>query len=181
LAVYLLAQPEAAILLSWIVIAAVAGVALVVLVVVRYSKTSTKKLYAAVASLLVVGIIVFVLLNPFAQNSVTVSSGQISINAPFISSTVHSDQIVQAYVVNLNSWNLSLSSRNVGTSLGTYDEGTFTLSNGAAADVMTNSNMNLVVKTTSGLYLILAPDNFQAFLSDFSSNVVPADQLPTAS
>lgn len=178
MATYLLPTPEGATVLSWIVITAIAGAAILVTAVsVRgHAKMSRNRLYATLLILLVVGAVSFVLLDPLAQSSVTVTSGQLSVNAPFVSVTIHPDQVAQAYVVNLNDWNLSLSNRVVGTALGSYYEGQFTLSNGAAADVLTDSAINLVVKTTSGQYLVLAPDDFQAFLSDFSANVTTVVQ-----
>jgi len=108
------------------------------------------------------------------QSSITVSSGQLSVSAPYISDTVKSGQVTQAFVVNMSEWTVTISSKViVDWEANGYTEGIFVLSNGARANVATDSSIDLVIVASSGQYLILAPDNFQAFVADFSSQVSP--------
>jgi hypothetical protein len=139
----------------------------------RY-KTRTNKVVAVVAVIIAVGGLGLYSYNPGPQSSVTVSPGALSVNAVgYFSTTVQASQVREAYVVNLGSWNVTLSSRTWGENVGELSVGFYRLSNGASADVLTDSQTNLVVVTTSGTYFILAPNDFQAFVAAFSSQVVP--------
>jgi len=161
------------VLISLIVILVTAAVVFVA--TLRTSKATRNKVVAfAVIIVLLIVVPLFVFVGPVARNSVTVSQGEFSASAPpFFSTTVRSDQIKEAFVVNLNTWNVTIAAKTSGTSLGDYNAGYFLLSNGATADVLTDGQTNLIVLTSSGLYFILGPSDFQAFVTDFSSQVVP--------
>ena len=133
------------------------------------------KLLAGALVLLVSSGVVFFVSDPFEQNSVSVGNGSVLVSAPpYFSLNVTSTQIASAFVVNLSSWNVSITSRTAGTELGSFRSGYFRLSNGASADLLSTGNTNLVLVLKSGVYVILSPENFQSFLSVFAQNVVNA-------
>src|SRR5208283_2257074 len=109
----------------------------------------------------------FYVFNPGQPNSVTVTQGAFSVQTNYFSAMLGTGQIKEAFVVNLATWNLTLSQRTFGESAGQLNDGFFQLSNGASADVLSDSQTNLVVVTTGGTYYILAPNDFQAFVSEF--------------
>jgi hypothetical protein len=202
LAVYTLPQPAGIVFIDWLVLAVLLGAAAFLYWIGRLSsrgaivpsnwkgtsegKSRTPKRFFLAFSLVLVllGAVFFVfLVNPFAQSSFSVASDQLSVNAPFISATIHTNQVAHAYVVNLTEWNVSISNKIIGdwNPSNPYIEGTFTLSNGASADIATNSDINLVVQTDTGLYVIMAPADFDAFVSDFNANVAPVTPLASSS
>ena len=170
---FLLGPPGASIELSLGIVlslllvgAALTGFAL------RLDKTKRSKLLAAGIVLLVVGGFVLYFTNPFEQNSMTVGNGWVSATAPpYFDLNITTTQIAHAYVVDLNSWNVSIAARDFGTSFGSFHSGFFTLSNGARADVLSDGEVNLVLILKTGTYVILGPSQFQAFSADFGRRV----------
>ena len=107
-----------------------------------------------------------------SNSSIIVQKGEITVSGQFIgNNTYTTGEIKSAFEENINSGNITLSNRNIGTSAGSINEGKFTLSNGASAYVVSDNQEDLIVLLDSGLYLVLGPTNLSAFASDFSSNV----------
>ncbi|SHE85177.1 PH domain-containing protein [Alkalibacter saccharofermentans] len=64
--------------------------------------------------------------------------------------------------------------RIMGTSIGSFREGRFTLSNGDRAYLLANGSRVLVVKTRDDIYFF-GPDEFEEFVSDFETNIKKID------
>jgi hypothetical protein len=143
------------------------------LISLRMSKDKRLKLLVGGIIIMVSGAGIFFISDPSGQNTVAIGNSSLRVSAPpYFNLNLTSGQIGHAYVVNLNDWNISISSRTDGSALGSYDAGFFTLSNGASADVLTTGQSNLVLVLKSGTYVIVGPSNFQAFLSDFDQSVM---------
>lgn len=177
---FLVAPPAALADISWgaLLALAIPGVILLLLAL-RGSKEKRLKLVAIGVILLLSGGFVFFLSNPFQQNSITVGTGSIRADAPpYFNLNITKGQIASLYVENLTTWNITISARTSGTALGSFDSGFFKLSNGANADVLTTGNTNLVIVLSSGTYVILGPQDFQSFLSDFEQSGLVANYPP---
>ena len=158
-----------------------AGVALIIIGVgivflIRYRKTS-KRLKGPIGALLT-GIILlvtsFVLFSGTGGSTIIVRQGSISVSGAFIGNgTYHASDIQSAFVENVYTGTLQLNNRDYGTALGDYNEGVYTLSNGAAAHVVSTNQTALVIMLNSGLYLDLGTPNTSALASDFAANVAP--------
>ena len=141
----------------------------------RVSREKRYRLLAAGIILLVVGGGVFFISDPLEQNAVAVGNGSLRVTAPpYFDINITSSQIARAYVVNLTDWNVSITARTGGTAFGSFRSGYFHLSNGASAELLTSGQTNLVLVLKSGTYVILGPQDFQAFLSDFDRSVMQA-------
>lgn len=120
----------------------------------------------------------FYFLNNSSPSQILISNNQITLSGEFIGNqTFSSDQVNYAFTENLNSGNLTLSNRNMGSSLGNIKEGLFTLSNGAKADVITNNLTVLVVELTTGTDLVLGCNNTMNLAHDFAIDVHPVSGL----
>lgn len=120
----------------------------------------------------------FFFLNSNTTSQIVIGQNQITVSGQFIgNNTYNSDQISYAFMENINSGNITFSSRNMGTSIGFINEGRYTLSNGASADVITNNATVMVVKLTSGSYLVLGCSNSLSMAKDFASDVHPVSGL----
>lgn len=120
----------------------------------------------------------FFFLNGSAPSRIIIGNSQVTVSGQFIGNqTYSSSQIKYAFVENINSGNITLSNRNMGTSLGNINEGRYTLSNGASADVVTNNATVLVVELSTGTYLVLGCDNTLAMAQDFANSVHPVSGL----
>lgn len=176
---FLVSEPA---ILMWIVIPIIAamligGVA-AALFSFRVSKEKRAKLLATGTILLVAGGFVFYLSNPFEQNSIVVGNDSLQVSAPpYFNLNVSASQIDHAYVVNLASWNVSITTRTSGTAIGSFLSGYFKLSNGASADLLSDGQANLVVVMNSGTYVILGPTDFQTFLAAFNQSVTQAGSI----
>lgn len=106
------------------------------------------------------------------SDTITIGHGEVNVTASMLgNSTYTASDISFAFVENVHTGNLTISSKNYGTKSGDLDVGKFTLSNGAGADVVTNNATSVVVLLNSGLYLILGCNNTALLAQDFSSNV----------
>ena len=113
------------------------------------------------------------------QNVVIIQQSEITVSASYIgNNTYQSGDISYAFVENIGSGNLTLSHKDYGTNAGNINEGRFTLSNGAGADVVTDNVTCLVVLLHSGLYLVLGCNNTQLLADDFSSSVYQMPGYP---
>jgi len=138
-------------------------------------KEQRTKLLALGLILLVAGAVVFYISNPAKQESITVGTGWVqAVAPPYFNINVTASQIERAYVVNLNDWNVSISTRTAGTAFGGFLAGYFKLSNGANAEVLTTGESDLVLVLQSGTYVVLGPADFQAFLTSFDQSVTTA-------
>jgi hypothetical protein len=173
---FLVNRPAASvdIFIAIVLILLVPGFALVA-VSFRMGREGRAKLLATGLVLLVAGGAVSYLSNPLAQNSVAVGHGSVRVQAPpYFDINITSSQIERAYVVNLTDWNVSITARTGGTALGSFRSGYFKLSNGASAELLTTGQSNLVLVLNSGAYVILGPEDFQAFLVAFDQSVTQA-------
>lgn len=114
-------------------------------------------------------------------STITVGSGYVSINSPSFSGAgnlnVTSSEITSAYVGQIGSGNLTLSSRQHGTSNADFNVGVFTLGNGRTAYVVSNNSTDLIIQLDTGEYVILGTSNTDALATSFSQSVYT---LPTA-
>lgn len=117
-------------------------------------------------------------LNNSSSSQIIIGKNSVTVSAEFIGNNTYStSQITYAYVENINTGNITLSARDMGSSLGSINEGRYTLSNGAKADVVTNNATVLVVSLSAGTYLVLGCDNTTNMAQDFASNVYPVAGL----
>jgi len=109
-------------------------------------------------------------------STITVGSGYVYIQSPPLGTgniNVTSSEIASAYVAQIGSGNLTLSTRQWGVSIGNLNLGVFTLGNGKTAHVVSNNPTDLIIQLNNGQYLILGTSNTTALASSFSQNVYP--------
>lgn len=159
------------------IIVAVAALAIGAVLLFRRRK-SPGLLKGALSSLLV-GVILLAtgvgLLSGATGGSVIViRQGSFSVSGGFIGNTTYaSSDVKAAFVGNIYTGNLTLAARDRGTSLGNIKVGLFTLSNGAAAHVVSVNQTDLFVELNTGLYLVLGTSNTAALAADFAADVAP--------
>ncbi len=91
----------------------------------------------------------------------------------FTSLSLPKEAIISAQIVDLGpESDFFIHSKVVGTATRDYYEGLFTLSDGREAGVLVNGNQALFIETTDQ-NLLLGPDHFEAFVSDFSQALFP--------
>lgn len=131
------------------------------------------KVFTIFVVLLLLGVVVALVGRTGSSNAtIEIGTGYVAISGPVIGSKNYSSSNVSyAYVENINSGNLTLSIRNLGTSIGNYNEGMFTLSNGESADVLANNATVLLVQLSSGGALVLGTSNTTALANAFNSEV----------
>lgn len=134
------------------------------------------RVFTLLAILIVVGAPFYFLGTSGAPGIVMIQNGELTVSGGHIGNNTYSTgDISYAFVENINSGNISLSSRTIGTSYGNIHEGQFRLSNGANAHVISNNATNLVILLKSGLYIILGSNDTKQLATDFSSNVLPVN------
>jgi len=107
-------------------------------------------------------------------SSINIGPHYIAINGQFIGSKNYtSTQVKYAFTENINSGNLTISNRNEGTSLGSLNEGLFTLSNGQSAYIIDVNATVLVVQLQNGVALVLGSSNTTALVAAFNEYVYP--------
>lgn len=119
------------------------------------------------------GLPIFLVEN-YAGGNATISVGNayIQISAPLIgSSNYTASDIKYAFVENLNSGNITLSQRTDGTSMGSLNEGYFTLSSGHAANVVSDNLTSIVLETASGPWVVLGTPNTGALAAYINAHV----------
>lgn len=129
-----------------------------------------------IAGIILIGAAVGVYALAGVPSTVTVGSGYVSIQSPpFVTGNfnVTSSEIVSAYVGQIGSGNLTLSTRQSGPSAGDLNIGVFTLGNGETARVISNNPTDLIIQLNSGQYVILGTSNTAALALSFSQNVYP--------
>lgn len=137
-------------------------------------RPSRKVRAAGVVIIVVIGVVVLLLSGVGLPASISVNTGSVQLSAPpYLGATVGASQIRGAYVGTLGIGNLTLGLRQFGVSAGSYNVGTFSLPNGANADVLAGGNQVLVVSLKDGSFLILGPSDFAHFVSVFSTEVFP--------
>jgi phosphoglycerol transferase MdoB-like AlkP superfamily enzyme len=155
-------------------------IGVVLILIKRLKKRNVKG--GSIAALLIAGLVVTfsaIIIVPTggsAQNSISIGDHYIKINAQYIGNqNFTTSDIKYAFVENINSGNVTLSTRNEGITLGNYNEGLFTTNNGASAYVITNNLTVLVVLTNSDIYLIMGNNNTDAMAHYFSKEVYPVN------
>ncbi len=102
--------------------------------------------------------------------SVIVNGNQIVLSAsPYVTRTVDAGMVRGAYITNIDSGNISLSTpggANWGTATwGDFMLGKYTLNNRAPAYVVTGQSEIVVMKLSDGSYLVMGPSDFSGFVS----------------
>jgi hypothetical protein len=108
-------------------------------------------------------------------STITVGSGYAYIQSPPLGTgniNVTSSEIASAYVAQIDSGNLTLSTRQWGVSIGNLNLGAFTLGNGKTANVVSNNPTDLII-LNNGQYVILGTSNTTSLATSFSQNVYP--------
>ncbi len=109
-------------------------------------------------------------------STITVGSGYVYIQSSPLGTgniNVTSSEIASAYVAQIGSGNLTLSTRQWGVSIGNLNLGVFTLGNGKTANIVSNNPTDLIIQLNNGQYLILGTSNTALLASSFSQNVYP--------
>jgi hypothetical protein len=108
-------------------------------------------------------------------STITIGSGYVNIQSPpFFGAgnlKITSSEIASAYVAQIGSGNLTLSTRQWGVSIGNLNLEVFTLGNGKTANVVSNNLTDLIIQLNNGQYVILGTSNTAALASSFSQNV----------
>jgi hypothetical protein len=157
------------------IVVALVLVAAGTILIVRYRKKTERIGYPIIALMLGITLLLvgFVLYSP-GSSTIVVRQGSISVSGQYIGNeTYRASDIKTAFVENVYTGSLTLSSRDMGTELGGFNEGVYTLSNGAAAHVISANETDLIIELNSGLYLVLGTSNTNALVSDFAANVAP--------
>jgi hypothetical protein len=158
-----------------IILVALVLIAVGVIFLVRYRKNSDRLKGPLVA--LLIGFILlataFTISGP-SSSTIVIRQGSITVVGQYIGNeTYPANDIKTAFVDNVNTGNLTLSNRDYGIALGGFNEGVYTLSNGATAHVVSANQTDLIIELNSGLYLVLGTSNTNALVSDFVANVAP--------
>lgn len=163
-----------------IILMAIAVASLAMWLVLRFrNKSGNSGDYAKYTVLLVVFMIaiapgaVLLALHP-TNSQIVVGNGYIDVSGRFIGSQNYTTaQIHSAFVGNINTGNLTIARKDSGGGGAGHisNEGIFTLSNGARADVITTNATALFIQLNSGTYLVLSPSNTSGFISSFSADV----------
>ena len=145
----------------------------------RYRKFGTdRKKLASIVIMLAVISSGMILGGFYLQRSMT-SSATIEIGNHFIAIdsgetgvvNVSSSQIVDAYVAQIDTGNLTLATRNYGFTNGVDNIGIYTLGNGATAYVVSSVQQDLIIQMVSGKYMIVGNENLTQLVSVFSQDV----------
>ena len=107
-------------------------------------------------------------------STITVGSGYVYIQSPPLGTgniNVTSSEIASAYVAQIGSGNLTLSTRQWGVSIGNLNLGVFTLGNGHTAYVVSDNPTDLIIQLKNGDYVVLGTSDTNALATSFSQNV----------
>ncbi|HSW35881.1 MAG TPA: DUF3784 domain-containing protein [Candidatus Limnocylindrales bacterium] len=112
---------------------------------------------------------------------VTIGDGQLIVNTPpYARLDIGRPDILAAYVVDWRDVEaLAPALRTGGTAIGDYRTGNFQLRNGAAAVIMATGSRVLVLQLADR-FVLLAPDNFDAFLQEIEQRVIILGSPPLA-
>jgi len=170
-------QPSSSIGTIALIILVVTGVALLILALTtgRRAKTVRRTFIALlVIGIAIIGLGVGLFYATSTPSTITVGTGYVSIVSPSFNGAgnlkVTSNQIVSAYLGQIDSGNLTLSKQH-GTNYDHFNVGVFTLGNGATAYVVSNNSTDLIIQLTSGKYLVLGTSNTNALATSFSQSV----------
>lgn len=137
----------------------------------------------AIISVILAGVFMLVLyLSYFAPRltKATIGDGFIEIRTPPAGNLrIERGEIKTAFIAD---WQEEASLqpiyRTFGSSIGSYKTGRFRLRSGDDALLMTNSSRVLVIQT-GRVFALLAPDNFAAFIREFSERVTSVTSIPS--
>lgn len=130
------------------------------------------RVFIFVVIFMVTGAPLYILGSSGGPGIVMIQHGSITVSGAYIgNNTYNTSDIKYAFVENLGSGNITLSSKNIGTNAGSINEGKFTLSNGASAHVISSNSTNLVILLNTGLYVILGSNQTPRMATVFSSSV----------
>lgn len=165
-----------------ITLVSLALVAAGVVFLIRNRKIS-KSLHSPIGVLLV-GVILlvtsFVIYASTGGSTIVIRQGSITVSGPLIGNdTYKTSDVKTAFVEDVNMGSVTLGTKDYGTNLGNFNEGVYTLSNGATAHVVSANQTDLVIELNSGLYLVLGTSNTNVLVSDFVSNVAPVTEPGT--
>ena len=107
-------------------------------------------------------------------STVIVGSGYVYIQSPPLGTgniNVTSSEIASAYVGQIGSGNLTLSTRQWGVGIGNLNLGIFTLGNGHTAYVISDNPTDLIIQLNNGKYVVLGTSNMTAIAESFSHSV----------
>ncbi len=136
---------------------------------------SRKQFFAMIVTAIVIlgGMMVFFHYRTEAPATITVGNGYIQISSPETGTMNFSSSLISGdFVSQIGSGNLSLV-RQHGFNNGTTRIGVFTLGNGATAYVVSSLPTDLIVKLTTGKYLIVGASNFTEMVTMFHNEVYP--------
>lgn len=152
-----------------VVVALLVYLAVRIVWVIR-KKDRTRKEVVDVGVLIVVLLILGgMVLGMNRTNEISVKEGHLEVRflTGFKKVDITVEEIVDARLIN---WEEEPEyrpvNRTMGTGMGAYKEGRFTLENGKSAFLLTNSSKVLLLDTTEGL-LMLGPDDLDGFYEDF--------------
>ncbi|MCL4464354.1 MAG: PH domain-containing protein [Firmicutes bacterium] len=177
---YPLSMPQEAAWLSSVIL-------LVVLVAVPLVWWQTRGRSGAAAALAVtimaaVAVLIFylIVIAPRLTN-VAVGDGLLQVNTPpYVRLEISRQEILAAYLAD---WQevaaLAPVLRTGGTAIADYRTGNFQLRNGAEAVIMATGSRVLVLRLAER-FVLLAPDDFDAFLEEFAQRVVSLQPAPLA-
>lgn len=152
----------------------------VVLIAAGISRFMSTKSKGALFTLVVLGILVFAGTYLFVEYrvdqpaTITVGNGYLQVSSAQTGNVnVTSSQIVKAYVAQIGSGNLSLT-REHGLDNGVDKFGVYLMGNGHTAYVVSSVPKDLILKLTSGSYVIVGNSNLTSMVTLFNEEVYPA-------
>ncbi len=138
----------------------------------------------AVMSVFLIGIVllmVFLIIVSPVMTKAVIDDGELTVRTPpYATIRLEREEIRAAYVADWReTTELMPVVRTGGTAMGTYKTGHFRLENGADAVLMTATSRVLVLDVGSR-FILVAPDNFDAFVQEFGERVMIPDPVPPA-
>ncbi|MGA3291157.1 MAG: hypothetical protein ABSD42_13065 [Candidatus Bathyarchaeia archaeon] len=172
-------QPSSSLGTIALVVLVVTGAVLLLLTFTtgRRAKTIRRTfIVLMIIGIVVIGLGVWLFFASNTPSTITVGSGYVSIQSPSFNGAgninITANKIASAYVGQIGSGNLTLSKQH-GTNYDHFNVGIFTLENGGTAYVVSNNSTDLIIKLSSGEYVILGTSNTNSLATSFSQSVYP--------
>lgn len=145
--------------------------------ILKYKKNRKNNTRNDIITIIILTIVGIMLISLFFVlplfNGVRIENGHLKVifTTGFSKVDITEDDIIRVEVVDINiQEEYKPVTKNFGTGINNYKEGRFTLKNGEHALVYINEEKVLLIETNDKL-LLLAPDEFTEFLSDFEENI----------